>query len=91
MKYTADYETTTDENDCRVWAWGVCDIYDTEKITIGTNIKDFIDFCRKSKNSDFYFHNLKFDGEFIMSWLFNNGFSPYHKQTRRPTTTLLQR
>jgi hypothetical protein len=26
MLYTADFETTTDENDCRVWAYGVCEV-----------------------------------------------------------------
>ena len=24
--FTADFETTTDKNDCRVWAWAVCEI-----------------------------------------------------------------
>lgn len=25
-RFTADFETTTDPKDCRVWAWGVCEV-----------------------------------------------------------------
>lgn len=25
-KFTADFETTVDENDCRVWAYAICEI-----------------------------------------------------------------
>ena len=25
-KFTADFETTTDEEDCRVWAYALCEI-----------------------------------------------------------------
>ena len=25
-KFTADFETTTDINDCRVWAYAICEI-----------------------------------------------------------------
>ena len=72
--YTADFETTTDINDCRVWLWGVYNIY-TEKMQIGTEIETFINFCADSKlNSKIYFHNLKFDGSFICDWLLRNGF-----------------
>ncbi len=74
MLYTADFETTTDTSDCRVWAWGVCNIYDIEVVKIETELEDFIRFMEKSFNSTFYFHNLKFDGEFIIAWLLNNGF-----------------
>lgn len=43
--YTADFETTTEEEDCRVWAYGICEI---EKpycnFTYGNNIEDFMKF-----------------------------------------------
>lgn len=29
-RYTADFETTTDPNDCRVWAYGICEIGNTD-------------------------------------------------------------
>ena len=33
-----------------------------------------MDMCKKDKNNILYFHNLKFDGEFILYWLFHKGF-----------------
>jgi hypothetical protein len=39
----------------------------------GTSIDELMDYCSK-ENHTLYFHNLKFDGEFIISWLFENGF-----------------
>lgn len=74
MMLTADFETTTNELDCRVWAWGVCEIGNPNYFTYGNNIESFIEYMKMSNNSTFYFHNLKFDGEFIISWLFENGF-----------------
>lgn len=72
-KYTCDFETTTDINDCRVWAWGICDI-DTLDFTYGNDIKTFIEFLKNNPNSMYYFHNLKFDGEFIIYYLLTNGY-----------------
>jgi len=74
MIYTADFETTTDPDDCRVWAWAVCDINNPDDIIHGINLDEFMLFCEQSKNSRFLFHNLKFDAEFIINWLFRNGF-----------------
>lgn len=73
-KYTADFETTTDKEDCRVWAWGVCDIANPSTFIYGNTIDTFIDFMKDSNNSVFYFHNLKFDGEFILYYLLKNGY-----------------
>ena len=53
----------------------VCDIDNTEYIKIGTDIFDFLCFAEKYNNSKFYFHNLKFDSEFVIYWLLNNGFT----------------
>ena len=75
MLYTADFETTVDINDCRVWAWAVCEIGDPEHIDIGTDIAGFIQYCEDLKgNNRILFHNIKFDGEFIISWLLSNGW-----------------
>lgn len=72
--YTADFETTTDKNDLRVWAWGVCNIDDFDEFIYDNNIESFIAWLEKHYNSNIYFHNLRFDGEFILSWLLKNGF-----------------
>lgn len=73
--YTADFETTTDEKDCRIWAYAICSIDDPTDFHYGTTFDEFMDFCSNpDKNCTLYFHNLKFDGSFIISWLLHNGF-----------------
>jgi len=74
LRFCADFETTTDELDCRVWAYGLCEIGNPKNFIMGNNIDDFLEFCKKSDNATLYFHNLKFDGEFIMIRLFELGF-----------------
>jgi hypothetical protein len=70
----ADFECTTDKDDCRVWAFGISDINSPEYFKYGCTIDEFIDFARHSNNSDFYFHNLEYDGEFILYWLLTHNF-----------------
>lgn len=72
--YTADFETTTDKNDLRVWAWGVCNINDFSDFQYNNDIESFIDWLKEHRGCNIYFHNLKFDGEFIISWLLKNGY-----------------
>lgn len=73
MLITADFETVTNPNFLRVWGWGICEI-ETEKFHCGTSMDDFIRKLRELKVKKCWFHNLKFDGEFILNWLFNNGY-----------------
>ena len=74
-KFTADFETATWlENETFVWAWATCEIGNEENLIINNNIDSFIDYCKQEKNSIFYFHNLKFDGEFIIYWALTHGF-----------------
>lgn len=75
--YVADFETTTDTNDCRVWAWAICDIDNVENIWYGNTIERFFDFISylSTKEETIYFHNLKFDGEFILNYLFRHHFT----------------
>lgn len=86
--YTADFETTTDIKDCRVWAYALCEIGNTDNFIYGNNIEDFIKFCsNKKENYKLWFHNLKFDGEYIFSYLLNNGYEVIeNKQDRRDKT-----
>lgn len=73
-KWTADLETTTDPKDCRAWAWGVCSIDDPDLFYYGNQLDGFMNWCSKQKNLSVYFHNLAFDGEFILIWLYENGY-----------------
>lgn len=76
MLFTADFETTTDENDCRVWAYGICEIGGNYKFSYGNDLDEFMHICmNKNSNDTYYFHNLKFDGEFIIYWLYRNGYT----------------
>ena len=69
----ADFETTTDRNDCRVWAVCAVDVPTHKTVYLSNSIDDFFTWL-SNKNTKCYFHNLKFDGEFIISWLLNNGY-----------------
>lgn len=73
VNYVADFETTTDPLDCRVWGWGLADIERPEDVEIDTTIDYFIERV-SVENSNCYFHNLKFDGHFIIDWLLKNGY-----------------
>lgn len=75
ISYTADFETTTDEKDCRIWAYALCNVDDPNEFHYGTTFEEFMEFCSNPRlNFNVYFHNLKFDGSFIISWLLHNGF-----------------
>jgi hypothetical protein len=72
--YTADFETTTDRNDLRIWAWGICNINNFDDFQYDNNMESFIKWLENHSGCNIYFHNLRFDGEFIISWLLKNGF-----------------
>lgn len=84
----ADFETCfTDESktNVRVWAWGFLD-YIAGEYSEGTNIDSFLDKILSDKIVyDIGFHNLKFDGTFIIPQLFKRGFKylPNHKFMKR--------
>ena len=82
-KYACDFETTTDPNDCRVWAYGWMEIGNTSNYKIGNSLDEFMTWVKDVK-ADLYFHNLKFDGEFIVHWLLTHGFK--HDDSGQPKT-----
>ena len=91
--FVADFETTTNPDDCRVWAYAICEVGNSENVIVGTTIDEFMAWCRDSKeNHTILFHNLKFDGQFIMYYLFHNGFthtvSPYEKASNTFNTLI---
>lgn len=86
--YVADFETTTDPGDCRVWAWAVCDVYDETRVAIGNDIGSFMRFVVANPDV-YYFHNLAFDGEFIVSYLLSNGYAHVERLVNRSFSTLI--
>ena len=91
-KYVADFETATWIKDrTYVWAWAVCDI-ENEHVIYGNSIDTFFDFCKYQPTCQIYFHNLKFDGEFIIHYLLKNNFKHIEKRSecnRNTFTTLI--
>lgn len=70
----ADFEATTDEDDCRVWAYGYAYINRPNNVEVGTTLIGFIRECVTFGNATIYFHNLKYDGSFIVDWLLNHDY-----------------
>lgn len=85
-RWVADFETTTDENDCRVWAWGACSIDDPNEFVWGTSIDTFFEWAKKEKNPKCWFHNLKFDMQFVNSALLRSGFIWSETRAKEPKT-----
>lgn len=75
----ADFETTGEDYYIRngytkVWLYGVANS-EGEFIKYGDSIEDFMSYLKDNLCGYIvYFHNLKFDGNFIISYLLNNGF-----------------
>ena len=87
-KYTADFETATWlDDETYVWAWAICEIGNTKNLKIGNTIESFFEFCKSEYNPTFYFHNLKFDGEFILHYLLTHGFTHIKSKKERKANT----
>ena len=66
-KFTADFETSTWlKDESFVWAWALCEIGNPDNLRIGNSIESFFATIRKENNPVILFHNLKFDGEFLL-------------------------
>lgn len=74
LAFTADFETTTDPDDCRVWAFACCSIDTPDFFVYGNSIEEFMQWCVETGSCKLYFHNLAFDGSFIMDWAERNGW-----------------
>lgn len=77
--YIADFETSSEEwlsvdSYARVWLFDLCWSGKHSHVT-GTDISEFIDVCRSiatRRGTKIYFHNLKFDGHFIVDYILRN-------------------
>ena len=52
--YTADFETTTDINDCRVWAYAICEVGNPDNFIYGNSIEDFMKILANHESNDKY-------------------------------------
>lgn len=83
--YTADFETIQREGvKSQVWSFGVVELADLNAYYCGTSLDEFMEFIIKNpwKRLKFYFHNLKYDGTFIVDWLLKNGYTYVNKKPK---------
>ena len=86
--WSADFETTTNPNDCRVWAFALCNIEEPDKFLYGNSLDDFLEFCQNDKeNYTMYFFNLKFDGAFIIDYLLKHNYTHIESSKERADQT----
>ena len=69
----ADFETTTNPLDCRVWSWGSMAVDDYSDYVIGIGVGSYVTYML-SVPSVTYFHNLAFDGSFILDNILKDGY-----------------
>lgn len=85
-RYIADFETTvnddtTTQDSTEVWAFAIVDANAKDEITsvkVGHSITEFMEYIDGLGTCQIYFHNLKFDGSFILYYLcMTNGYREY--------------
>lgn len=77
--YVADFETTGKKfykinGYTKVWLWSISDS-DANIVEWGETIEGFMEALEKLGRADVYFHNLKFDGSFILNHLLKNNWT----------------
>lgn len=75
--YMADFETTVYEGQqfTEVWAAAVVKLWD-DNVEILHSLPDFLSYMFAQKtNIVCYFHNVKFDGNFLLDYLLRNGYT----------------
>ena len=74
--YACDFETTVykGQEDTQVWSACMCK-FNTEDVVIFGSIDEWLEHCLNLLgNTCLYFHNLKFDGSFIIDHLLRNNY-----------------
>jgi Podoviridae DNA polymerase len=91
-EYIADFETLAcDKEKTHVWAWGVMNQKNKKK-EYGSSIAQFINWCKKKSNDEstiVWFHNLRFDGIFIMDYIERELNMRYSEKSKTATYTAL--
>ena len=77
-RYSCDFETTTEsqsqiDGETRIWAYGWMEIGNKKNFHIGESMDEFMRWALK-QDAELFYHNLKFDGSFIVNWLLKNNY-----------------
>lgn len=88
--WVADFETTTEmdyaEEGCvRVYLWHARSLDDTRE-ELGYTVEEFIEFCGRKDVKMVWFHNVKFDGSYILNSALEHGWTPSPKQVKGERT-----
>lgn len=88
MQFMADFETCHREQEdgtfARVWLWSVGHIMTEKIVGIDDCIDSFMEYMTRFVDCIVYFHNLKFDGSFIVHYLLKHGFR--HEKSKEERT-----
>lgn len=71
-EFISDFETQKDPETgiMSVWAWSIVEVDDLSNIQFGNNIASWLSAIQGLPNGSLIgFHNLKFDGSYILSYL----------------------
>ncbi len=94
MKWlAADFETSNsdkniEEGYTRVWAWDIFNPENRSHVT-GYEIDTFFDYIFTLQSTLLYFHNLKFDGAFVINYLLQHGFEIKDTKEHKTISTLI--
>lgn len=83
--YVADFETTVRDDFACVWLSALINVDNTDEVYYQSSIEEFYEKLYEINPDIVFFHNLKFDGMYILDFLLRNGFS--HSQERKPKPT----
>lgn len=84
--WAADFECTTEvdykrDGLVRCYLWHARSLTE-DKEDLGYDVASFIEFCKRKDVKTVWFHNLKYDGSFILSYILNQGCEQTAKQNK---------
>ena len=82
--FVADFETTTNAEDCRVWLFSLTPIGNEENTIVGNDLPTFMQKLEEIGNATIYFHNLKFDSQFIIYYLLTHDYKHVDNTKKMP-------
>lgn len=80
---SCDFETTVNTERTCVWLAGNYNIL-TDDFAYQTTIEDWFNYVQQYHNSLIWFHNLKFDGGFILYYIMTHGYTWTNEKKLKP-------